>query len=169
VRCGNELSQQQPLAATCRNRYFPRMSIKIPFRRVIRRLYTTNQEVKLMVETFYRELLGRSPDAVGAQVYENLIRREGAARGASEMLRALLDSTEYKKRIHSAEPAGADQAKLVVDIFYREILGRQPDAKGLQTYESLIQREGTAAGIRAMLRSFLDSPEYKESIRKRTA
>lgn len=53
-----------------------------------------------------------------------------------------------------------NDTKQIVASFYREILGREPEAGGAQTYEALIRRVGPGPAVAGMLRAFLSSEEY---------
>lgn len=54
-----------------------------------------------------------------------------------------------------------EEATLVVESFYREILNRGADPSGLQTYLGLVSKEGISRAVPQMLRSFLNSSEFK--------
>jgi len=56
-------------------------------------------ETRLVAE-FYRIILGRGPDP-GSQGYTDLLIHRGIARAAPDVVRALLDSEEYRRRITS--------------------------------------------------------------------
>jgi hypothetical protein len=58
----------------------------------------------------------------------------------------------------------SDDIKLIVRGFYQEILNREPDPSGARTYEELLSREGVPQGVLKMLRSALNSKEYRRRI-----
>ncbi|GAA7767050.1 MULTISPECIES: DUF1796 family putative cysteine peptidase [Cupriavidus] len=70
------------------------------------------------------------------------------------------------QRDAAVEPERAQDGghEAVIQSFYREILGREPDAGGMATYQKLIAERGLPMAIRSMLRSFTASNEYRNRV-----
>lgn len=110
-----------------------------------------NRDLNAVVRKIYREVLGRDPDPSGLATYVR--RLEG---GMSEAeLRADL------KR--SGEKAALDARNAVIRA-YREVLRREPDPSGLETYTKLILERGWDENrVRETLRN---SDEFKRLPRR---
>ena len=107
------------------------------------------------VRILYRRLLGREPDAGGLQAYTEMARRDGI----EAVARSIVQSPEYRQRAGAdgvpAEDLSAYQNG--VRALYRHVLGRDPDAAGLQS----LTRVATAGGFDEVVARMLDSPEYQ--------
>jgi len=113
-----------------------------------------------IVRRAYRDVLGREPDAEGLQYYRGRIIDEGWSE--AQVRQDLRRSDEYKNRTSDdGSPYGMTRARAqsVVRRAYRDVLGREPDAEGLQYYRGRIIDEGwSEAQVRQDLRR---SDEYK--------
>lgn len=61
------------------------------------------EEAKLVVESFYREILNRGADPSGLQAYLGLVTEQGISRAVPQMLRSFLNSSEFKTRLAAME------------------------------------------------------------------
>lgn len=135
-----------------------------------------------IVTELYHEILGRDPDPSGLDTYTQFLESGGTADGLRDIL---CHSDEYLSQ-HGGVPCGGapppepeppapepeppkftpsgdDHADHVaaVTAAYREILGRDPDPSGLDTYVGFLDRgEATIEDIRAIL---YNSDEYRAS------
>jgi len=113
-----------------------------------------------IVRRAYRDVLGREPDSEGMQYYRDRIVDEGWTE--AQVRRDLRRSDEYKARTSDESSANGmtrTRAQNVVRRAYRDVLGRDPDAEGMQYYRDRMINEGwTEAQVRRDLRR---SDEYK--------
>lgn len=84
------------------------------------------------VQNLYRELLGREPDAAGDSFWVSYMQQHNGAAGQSQAIAAFLNSPEY--------------ALHYITTLYEVILGRAPDATGLQFWTSKMRSPGTPGG-----------------------
>jgi Ca2+-binding EF-hand superfamily protein len=75
-----------------------------------------------------------------------------------EIVRQIAQSPEHMQRFFNASE-GATANQNAVGTLYRHILGRQPDAGGLQTMTDLANRQGRAA----VVDTIINSPEYSRT------
>jgi hypothetical protein len=74
------------------------------------------------------------------------------ATNVRELVRNMAQSAEHRQRFTPGAPNSA------VTYAYRHLLGREPDAGGLQSYVQILQRED----INAVIDSIVDSAEYQQ-------
>ncbi|MFO1452296.1 MAG: DUF4214 domain-containing protein [Opitutaceae bacterium] len=99
-----------------------------------------------VVRKVFKEVLGREPDASGLATYRSRL-REGWSE--NDLRADLKRSDEAKDRL----------AREIVTQAYRDLLGRDPDPSGLETYTNLILKKGwTDQRVRDTLRG---SEEYR--------
>jgi hypothetical protein len=129
---------------------------RITIRDVVRRVASSPEYAdrffwQLAVRTLYQRLLGREADPQGLRNYTDVARREGIA----AVTRALMNSSEYRRRAGGTSAADADRAayEASVQTLYRHILGRDPDPEGLQALTALAARDGINAAIDRMINS----------------
>ncbi|HEX5444221.1 MAG TPA: DUF4214 domain-containing protein [Pirellulales bacterium] len=84
---------------------------------------------QVFVQNVYRELLGREPDAAGASFWVAYVQQHDSAAGRSQAISAFMNSPEYA--IH------------YITTLYEVVLGRVPDAPGLQFWTSKMGSPGT--------------------------
>ncbi|HEV3342296.1 MAG TPA: DUF4214 domain-containing protein [Pirellulales bacterium] len=84
------------------------------------------------VHNLYRELLGREPDSAGNAAWVAYLTQHNNAAGQIQVIQGFLNSPEYA--IH------------YVTTLYEVILGRAPDAPGLQYWTSKMDSPGTPGG-----------------------
>ena len=108
-------------------------------------------DARHVVDELYRHMLERSADA-GAQGWADRLNSGTTVR---EIVRQIAQSPEHMQRFFNASE-GATANQNAVGTLYRHILGRQPDAAGLQTMTDLANRQGRAA----VVDTIINSPEY---------
>jgi len=116
-----------------------------------------------------RDLVGqlaRSPehaerffwDPLVKAVYQQILHREPSADelkdATSRLTGGNLTITDLVAHTATRAANGEDEA---VRILYRRLLGREPDAGGLQSYTEMARNQG----IEAVARSIVSSPEYR--------
>lgn len=97
-------------------------------------------EADAMVRRAYREVLARNVDPEGLRLYRERILRDGWTEG-----HIIADL----QRSHEARNVSADAA---ITRIYREVLGRDPDPSGLNTYRQRWREGWTQGQIRDDLR-----------------
>jgi hypothetical protein len=121
--------------------------------------YSTNRRSmrpEVIVRQAYQDILGRDPDPEGLRTYRaNIIDRGWTEQDVREALR---NSPEYQSG--AARTASADR---IIRRAYRDILGRDPDPEGLNTYRrSIIEQGWDEQDVRTALRR---SQERREVVR----
>jgi TorA maturation chaperone TorD len=121
--------------------------------------YSTNKrsmQPEVIIRRAYRDILGRDPDAEGMRTYRsNIIERNWSEQDVREALR---NSPEYASG--GARTASADR---IVRRAYQDILGREPDPSGLETYRrNIVDRGWDEQDVRTALRK---SQERREVVR----
>jgi uncharacterized repeat protein (TIGR01451 family) len=86
--------------------------------------------IQTFVQNLYRELLGREPDTSGDDFWVSYLTEHNNAAGQSQVIQGFLDSPEY--------------AQHYVTTLYNVILGRAPDAGGLQFWTQAMGQPGTS-------------------------
>jgi hypothetical protein len=111
------------------------------------------QNAERAIRRIYKEVLGRDPDPQGLALYRN---RMVVERWTEAQVRdALVGSPEYRDRNRMTR----EKAVEIVKRAYRDVLRREPDRDGLESYVNRIMRERwTEADVTRALR---DSDEYK--------
>ena len=109
---------------------------------------------------FYRHILGREPDIEGLK-YWTLQYNKGMS--LEQIKQAFYTSEEYRN-LHSAKPVIQEPqrdisfAREKIDGFYRDILGREPDAEG---YQYWVQRCVGGMPLEQIKGAFYNSSEYQ--------
>ena len=110
--------------------------------------YSTNRGMKpeSIIRRAYQDILGRDPDPEGMSTYRsNIIDRGWTEQDVREALR---NSPEYQ-----TGPARTASADRIIHRAYQDILGRQPDPEGLDTYRrNIIERGWDEQDVRTALR-----------------
>ena len=105
------------------------------------------EEARKLVREAYRQVLSREPDASGLDEFVGRVRKDGWT--AEKVMAALRQSAE----------ARGTQATEIVKRVYRDVLGREPDASGLEAFRQRILRDGwTEEKLR---RALMNSDEYR--------
>jgi TorA maturation chaperone TorD len=121
--------------------------------------YSTNRRTMrpdVIVRRAYQDILGRDPDPEGLRTYRsNIIDRGWTEQDVREALR---NSPEYQSG--AARTASADR---IIRRAYQDILGREPDPSGLETYRrNIIERGWDEQDVRTALRR---SSERRAAVR----
>jgi uncharacterized repeat protein (TIGR01451 family) len=104
------------------------------------------------VHNLYRELLGREPDSTGNSYWVSYLAQHNNAGGQAQVIQGFLNSPEY--------------AAHYITTVYKVILGRAPDAAGLQYWTAKMGSPGTAgqhsgsADEKAIVAAFFGSDEF---------
>jgi hypothetical protein len=111
--------------------------------------YSTNRRgmrPEAIVRRAYQDILGRDPDPEGMRTYRSNIIDKGWSE--QDVREALRNSPEYASG--GARTASADR---IIRRAYQDILGREPDPSGLETYRrNIIERGWDEQDVRAALR-----------------
>lgn len=121
--------------------------------------YSTNRrsmQPEVIIRRAYRDILGRDPDAEGMRTYRtNIVDRNWSEQDVREALR---NSPEYASG--GARTASADR---IIRRAYQDILGREPDPSGLETYRrNIVDRGWDEQDVRTALRK---SQERRDVVR----
>ena len=111
--------------------------------------YSTNRRSmrpEVIIRRAYQDILGRDPDPEGLRTYRsNIVDRGWTEQDVREALR---NSPE-----HQTGPARTASADRIIRRAYQDILGRQPDPEGLDTYRrNIIDRGWDEQDVRTALR-----------------
>jgi hypothetical protein len=121
--------------------------------------YSTNRRgmrPEAIVRRAYQDILGRDPDPEGMRTYRSNIIDKGWSE--QDVREALRNSPEY-----SSGPARTASADRIIRRAYQDILGREPDPSGLETYRrNIIERGWDEQDVRTALRR---SQERRETVR----
>ena len=111
--------------------------------------YSTNRRSMrpdAIVRQAYQDILGRDPDPEGLRAYRSNIIDKGWSE--QDVREALRNSPEYASG--GARSASADR---IIRRAYRDILGRDPDPSGLETYRrNIVERGWDEQDVRTALR-----------------
>jgi len=121
--------------------------------------YSTHRrsmQPEVIIRRAYRDILGRDPDPEGMRTYRsNIIDRNWSEQDVREALR---NSPEYASG--GARSASADR---IIRRAYQDILGREPDPSGLETYRrNIVERGWDEQDVRTALRK---SSERRDVVR----
>jgi len=121
--------------------------------------YSTNRRgvrPEAIVRRAYQDILGRDPDPEGMRTYRSNIIDKGWSE--QDVREALRNSPEYASG--GARTASADR---IIRRAYQDILGREPDPSGLETYRrNIVERGWDEQDVRAALRH---SQERRDVVR----
>jgi hypothetical protein len=110
--------------------------------------YSTNRSLRpeAIIRRAYQDILGRDPDAEGMRIYRsNIVDRNWSEQDVRQALR---DSPEY--RSGAVQQRSADR---IIRRAYQDILKREPDPSGLETYRrNIIERGWDEQDVRSALR-----------------
>lgn len=107
------------------------------------RVELTHDEI---IERAYDDLLERKPDAAGRDRYRRLLRQ---GQTEAQVRAAIRQSVEYRVTLPDSKTTRA----------YREVLGRDPDASGMESYRrKIVDRGWTEEDVKENLRQ---SAEYR--------
>jgi len=110
--------------------------------------YSTNRSLRpeTIIRRAYQDILNREPDPEGMQVYRtNILDRNWTEQDVREALR---NSPEYASG--AFRTASADR---IIRRAYQDILGREPDPEGLESYRrNIVERGWDEQDVRQALR-----------------
>ena len=110
----------------------------------------------VVIRRAYQDILARDPDPEGLRSYRDKMIREGWSE--RDVREALRNSPEFASM--DRRHASADR---IIERAYRDILGRDPDPSGMETYRRNIVENGwDEQDVRQAL---LRSPEYRRTHR----
>ncbi len=107
-----------------------------------------------VVDELYRHMLERTADASSQGWVDKL----NSGTNVRDVVRAIAQSPEHMQRFFNASE-GTTATQNAVGTLYRHILGRQPDAGGLQSMTDLASRNGRAA----VVDQIINSSEYSQT------
>ncbi len=110
-------------------------------------------DARRVVDAIYRQVLERGVDGEGANWAGELTGGESVR----ELVRTIAKSSEHYQRFVTGGEAGHSQ---VVTYLYRHLLGRAPDASGLQAN---LQALASGKGVDAVIDNLIDSAEYQQA------
>ncbi|MBC6718788.1 DUF4214 domain-containing protein [Aurantimonas sp. DM33-3] len=113
------------------------------------------QTVTLPVIAFYQGLLGRAPDAAGLEYWSNVIANGDLT--FQDLTLAFAASSEFQEK--NPDLGSTPSTTEVVTLFYQNIMGREPDAQGLNFFLTALA-DGTF-NVENVAASFLASPEFQ--------
>jgi TorA maturation chaperone TorD len=110
--------------------------------------YSTNRSMRpeTIIRRAYQDILGREPDPEGLRTYRsNMVDRNWSEQDVREALR---NSPEY-----SSGAFRTNSADRIIRRAYQDILGREPDPSGLETYRrNIVERGWDEQDVRTALR-----------------
>ena len=114
-----------------------------------------------IIRRAYQDVLHREPDASGLETYRREILDNGWE--YHDVRQVLMRSEERRlsRSLNPADPNRDANATQMVRRAYQSVLGREPDAAGLQHYRDKILREGWSED--QVTRSLRQSPERRET------
>jgi len=125
-----------------------------------------DEDPDAMVRRAYEDILHREPDEKGLRLYRSRIIEDGWSE--RDVRKALRESPEHDTR-------EAEEADKLIRSAYEDVLGREPDAKGLASYREKVLDQGwDERDVRKALRESPESrkksqvtrPEAQEIVRK---
>jgi Ca2+-binding EF-hand superfamily protein len=111
-------------------------------------------DARHVVDELYRHILERTADASS----QGWVDRLNSGTTTREIVRAIAQSPEHMQRFFNPSE-GPTAMQNAVGTMYRHILGRQPDAGGLQSMTDLANRNGRAA----VVDQIINSAEYTQT------
>jgi Ca2+-binding EF-hand superfamily protein len=107
-----------------------------------------------VVTAIYRQVLQRAPNGDEANTWVNQL--SSGQSTVRELVQNVASSAENRQRFLS--PANDPQRRAAVTTLYRQLLGREPDAGGLQAHAETAVR----SGIDTVVSSLISSSEYQQ-------
>jgi Ca2+-binding EF-hand superfamily protein len=112
-------------------------------------------DARRVVDELYRHMLERAPDAGSAR----WVSRLEAGTTVREVVREIAKSSEHAQRFYNPGE-GAVAHERAVATLYRHILGRQPDAGGLNA----LTQTAMNSGLSAVVDTIVNSAEYNQNV-----
>ena len=95
-------------------------------------------DARQVVSAIYRQVLERNPNGNEAAQWVNQL--SGGQTPVRALMQSIAESTEHRNRFLPGESEGS--RRQAVTILYKHILGREPDAGGLQAHTAAATRSG---------------------------
>ena len=106
-------------------------------------------DARRVVDAIYRQVLERNANGEGSTAVSQL---NAGSTTVRELVRNSAKSNEHRQRFTPGAPSTA------VTYAYRHLLGREPDAGGLQAHTQVLASED----INAVIDNIIDSAEYQQ-------
>jgi Ca2+-binding EF-hand superfamily protein len=113
-----------------------------------------------VVSAIYRQVLERTPNGTEANTWVNQLSSGQAT--VRELIQTIASSAEHRQRFMNGTSDG--DRKNAVSNLYKHILGREPDANGLQAHVETAKR----SDIDAVISSLISSSEYVQKYGEKT-
>ena len=106
-------------------------------------------DARRVVDAIYRQVLERNSNGEGNTAASQL---SSGVTTVRELVRNMAQSNEHRQRFLSGDRNGT------VTYVYRHVLGREPDASGLQSHVQILGSEN----VNAVIDNVIDSAEYQQ-------
>ena len=106
-------------------------------------------DARRVVDAIYRQVLERNANGEGSTAASQL---SSGVTNVRELVRNMAQSNEHRQRFLSGDRNGT------VTYVYRHVLGREPDASGLQSHIQILGSEN----VNAVIDNVIDSAEYQQ-------
>jgi hypothetical protein len=106
-------------------------------------------DARRVVDAIYRQVLERASNGEGSTAASQL---SSGVTSVRELVRNMAQSNEHRQRFLSGDRNGT------VTYVYRHVLGREPDASGLQSHIQILGSEN----VNAVIDNVIDSAEYQQ-------
>lgn len=117
-------------------------------------------DARQVVNAIYRQVLQRAPNGGEANTWVNQL--SGGQATVRELVQNVASSAEHRQRFLNGTSDGERRA--AVTTLYRHLLGREPDAGGLQSHVDT----ATRSDIDAVISSLISSSEYQQKFGEQT-
>jgi Ca2+-binding EF-hand superfamily protein len=111
-------------------------------------------DARQVVDAIYRQVLERTPNGTEAQSWVNQL--SSGQTTVRELVQTIASSAEHRRRFLPGESEGS--RRQAVTNLYKHLLGREPDAGGLQAHVDTAGR----SDIDAVISSLISSAEYQQ-------
>jgi Ca2+-binding EF-hand superfamily protein len=111
-------------------------------------------DARQVVNAIYRQVLERAPNGGEATAWVNQL--SGSQTTVRELVQNIASSAEHRQRFLNG--TSDSERRNAVSNLYKHILGREPDAGGLQSHAESAAR----TGIDTVVSSLISSPEYQQ-------
>jgi Ca2+-binding EF-hand superfamily protein len=117
-------------------------------------------DARQVVNAIYRQVLERNPNGTEAQAW--LDQLSSGQTTVRELVQTIASSAEHRRRFLPGESEGS--RRQAVTNLYKHLLGREPDAGGLQAHVDTAGR----SDIDAVISSLISSAEYQQKYGEQT-
>lgn len=125
-------------------------------------------QAAVIVTVLYKYLLAKIVDKDTMDFYVSQICEGGLEYGFPQVLKAVVESEEFRARYLSSTSPELDtyQAQIVGAALYRSILGREPDWNGRANIPAVLRERGLEIGLQEVLEEMLDCHEFRVRYRR---